>query len=418
MKTSRTMRRVVVTGMGAVTPVGLTVKEFWENILKGVSGVAPITQFDASDYDTKFAAELKNFNPLNYMDGKLAQRVDPFTQYALAATEEAVKNSSLDFTKTSQERAGVIVGSGIGGMWTYHHQQRSLWENNGPHRISPFFVPMMIADIAAGRISMRYGLKGPNYATLSACATASHAIGDAFVFIQRGDADVMVCGGTEAPICPMGVGGFNALKALSRSNENPQKASRPFDKNRNGFVMGEGSGILIIEELEHALNRGAKIYAEIGGIGFTADAHHITEPAPNGEGAARSMKRAIEDAGLLPTDVDYVNAHGTSTPLNDKNETAAIKTVFGEHAKKLAISSTKSMIGHLLGAAGAVGAIAAIQSIAESKIHPTINYETPDPDCDLFYVPNKSIEKTVNVAISNAFGFGGHNATLLFKKYQ
>ncbi|MCX6136924.1 MAG: beta-ketoacyl-ACP synthase II [Ignavibacteriales bacterium] len=411
-------RRVVITGMGAVTPIGLTVDEYWKNLLAGVSGAGPITYFDVSIYETRFAAQLKGFDPLNYMDRKLAQRVDPFTQYALAAADEAVKDSGLDLAKEDGERIGVVFGSGIGGMWTYHRQQESLFEMKGPSRISPFFIPMLIADIAAGRISMKYGMKGPNYATTSACATASHAIGDAFILIQRGDADVMVCGGAEAPICPMGVGGFNALRALSTRNDAPEKASRPFDKNRDGFVMGEGGGALVIEELGHAIQRGARIYAELGGIGFTADAHHITDPAPNGEGAQRSMKLAIKDAGFRPEDVDYINAHGTSTAPNDRNETAAIKAVFGDHAKKLAINSTKSMVGHLLGAAGAVEAIAAVKSITEGKIHATINYETPDPDCDLFYVPNQPIEKTVNVALSNTFGFGGHNATLLFKKYQ
>jgi 3-oxoacyl-[acyl-carrier-protein] synthase II len=411
-------RRVVVTGMGAVTPVGLTVDEYWNNLLAGVSGVGPITYFDVTAYETRFAAQLKGFDPLNYMDRKTAQRVDPFTQYALAAADQAVTDSGLDCAKEDGERMGVIFGSGIGGMWTYHRQQETLFETKGPRRISPFFIPMLIADIAAGRISMKYGMKGPNYATTSACATASHAIGDAFILIQRGDADVMVTGGAEAPICPMGVGGFNALRALSTRNDAPEKASRPFDKDRDGFVMGEGGGALVIEELGHALSRGARIYAELGGIGFTADAHHITDPAPGGEGAQRSMKLAIRDAGLKPEDVDYINAHGTSTPPNDRNETAAIKAVFGEHATKLAVNSTKSMVGHLLGAAGAVEAIVAIKSITTGKIHATMNYETPDPDCDLYYVPNQSIEKTVNVALSNTFGFGGHNATLLFKKYQ
>jgi 3-oxoacyl-[acyl-carrier-protein] synthase II len=418
MAFSGNARRVVVTGMGAITPLGLTVNELWNNLLAGASGVGPITYFDASQYDTKFAAELKGFDPLKYMDRKTAQRVDPFTQYALAAAEEAVRDSGLDFTKESGERIGVVFGSGIGGMWTFHRQQETLWETKGPHRISPFFIPMLIADIAAGRISMKYGFKGPNYATTSACATATHAIGDAFILIQRGDADVMFSGGSEAPICPMGVGGFNALKALSTRNDAPQKASRPFEKDRDGFVMGEGGGVIVLEEYNHARSRGAKIYAELSGIGFTADAHHITEPAPNGEGAQRSMKIAIKDAGLEPSDVDYINAHGTSTPPNDRNETAAIKAVFGDHAKILAVNSTKSMVGHLLGAAGAVEAIVAVKSIVENKLHPTINYETPDPDCDLFYVPNKAIERTVNVALSNTFGFGGHNATLLFKKYE
>ena len=411
-------RRVVVTGMGAATPIGLTVADFWKNALAGMSGAAPITYFDTTQYDTKFAAELKHFNPLNYMDRKMVQRVDPFTQYALAAADEAVRDSAIDFTKVSGDRAGIIFGSGIGGMQTFMRQHETLVVTKGPHRISPFFIPMMIPDIAAGRISMKYGLKGPNYATTSACATASHAIGDAFILIQRGDADVMLSGGSEAAICPMGIGGFNAMKALSRRNDAPQKASRPFDKKRDGFVMGEGSGVVVLEELGHAIKRGAKIYAEIAGIGFTADAHHITDPAPGGEGAVRSMRAAIRDAGLSPNDVDYVNAHGTSTPANDRNETAAMKTVFGAHALKLAVNSTKSMVGHLLGASGAVGSIATVMSIVESKIHPTINYENPDPDCDLFYVPNTSIEKEVNVALCNTFGFGGHNATLLFRKYQ
>ncbi len=411
-------RRVVVTGMGAVTPLGLSVAEYWENLLAGKSGAGPITYFDTTVYDTKFACEVKGFDPLKFMDRKLAQRCDLFTQFALAAADMAIRDAGLVWEKEDRERIGVVVGSGIGGMWTYHHQMETMWETKGPHRISPFFIPMMISDIAPGRISMRYGLKGPNYATTSACATASHAIGDAFILIQRGNADVMVTGGAEAAICPMGIGGFNAMKALSTRNDAPEKASRPFDKDRDGFVMGEGSGILILEELEHALRRGARIYAELAGIGFTADAHHITEPAPGGEGAVRSMRAAIADAGIAPTDVSYINTHGTSTPVGDKSETAAIKTVFGEHAQKLAVNSTKSMIGHLLGAAGAVEAIATILSVSENKVHPTINYETPDPECDLNYIPNTSQTWDVQAAISNTFGFGGHNASLLFTKYS
>jgi len=412
------VRRVVVTGMGAVTPIGLTVEEYWQNLLVGKSGAAPITNFDAKDYDTKFACELKGFDPLKFMDRKLAQRCDPFTQFALAASEMAVKDSGLDLEKVDRDRIGVITGSGIGGMGTYHTQQETLWTSKGPHRISPFFIPMMIADMAAGRISMRFGFKGPNYATTSACATSTHSVGDAFIHIQRGDADLMVTGGSEAGICPMGIGGFNAMRALSRRNESPQTASRPFDAGRDGFVMGEGAGILILEELDHALKRGARIYAEVGGVGFTADAHHITEPAPGGEGAVRSMRAAIKDAGLSPNDVNYINTHGTSTPVGDKNETAAIKTVFGERARKIAINSTKSMIGHLLGAAGAVEAIATILSVQRDKVHPTINYETPDPECDLNYIPNTFQEWKVEAAISNTFGFGGHNASILFKKYH
>jgi len=411
-------RRVVVTGIGVVTPIGLSVTDFWNALLAGKSGVGRITYFDTTQYDTKIAAELKGFDPLKFLERKAVQRLDPFAQYALATAEMAVRDANIDFEKLDRERIGVIYGSGIGGMWTYHHQQETVYQTGGPHRISPFFIPMMIADIAAGHISMRYKLKGPNYATTSACATSSHAIADATMLIQRGDADMMVTGGAEAVICPMGVGGFNAMKALSTRNDEPEKASRPFDAKRDGFVMGEGSGTLILEELGHALRRGAKIYAEVAGIGLTADAHHITAPAPGGEGAVRSMRLAIRDAGLRPEDVDYINAHGTSTPHNDKSETEAIKTLFGEHAYRLAVSSTKSMVGHLLGAAGAVEAIATVLTICNGEIHPTINYEFPDPDCDLNYVPNKPIKREVNVAISNTFGFGGHNASLLFKKYS
>ncbi|HAP36834.1 MAG TPA: beta-ketoacyl-[acyl-carrier-protein] synthase II [Bacteroidetes bacterium] len=415
---SRQMRRVVVTGMGAVTPIGLTVKEFWANALTGKSGIANITYFDTTEYDTKFAGQLKGFDPHNYMDRKLAQRVDQYTQYALAAAEEAIKDSGVNLENENKERVGVVFGSGIGGFKTFQTQTTNMIEAKGPRRISPFFIPMMIPDIAAGRISIKYGLKGPNYATVSACATASHAIGDSMMLIQRGVVDMMVCGGSEAGICEMGIGGFNALKALSTRNEAPEKASRPFEKNRDGFVMGEGGGIMILEELEHAKARGAKIYAELAGMGFTGDAHHITEPAPGGEGAQRSMKMALNDAGLNPTDIDYVNAHGTSTYYNDKYETNAIKTVFGDHAQKLVVNSTKSMIGHLLGAAGVIGAIATVMSVVTDEVHPTINYETPDPECDLNYVPNISIKKSVNAAICNAFGFGGHNATLCFTKFR
>lgn len=411
-------RRVVVTGMGAITPIGLTKDEYWSNLLAGTSGAGPITQFDASGYDTKFACEVKGFDPLAFMDRKLAQRCDPFTQYALAAAEMALKDSGIDLEKVDRTRGGVIVGSGIGGMWTYHRQQQTIWETGGPHRISPFFIPMMISDIAPGRISMRHGLKGPNYATTSACATSSHAIGDAAILIQRGDADFMLTGGAEAAICPMGIGGFNAMKAMSTRNDAPQKASRPFDKGRDGFVMGEGGAILVLEELSHALKRNARIYAELAGIGFTADAHHITEPAPGGEGALRAMRLAIADAHIAPDEVAYVNTHGTSTPVGDKAETAAIKTVFGAHAQRMAVNSTKSMIGHLLGAAGAVEAVATVMSVHENKVHPTINYETPDPECDLNYVPNKAQEREVPAAISNTFGFGGHNASILFRKFR
>jgi 3-oxoacyl-[acyl-carrier-protein] synthase II len=411
-------RRVVVTGMGVVTPLGNTVKEYWQALIDGKSGAGPITLFDASGFETKFACEVKGFDPLKYMDRKLAQRADLFTLYGIAACQEAMKDSDLNLEKEDRERIGVIFGSGIGGMWTYHKQFMNYVDGKGPRLISPFFIPMLIPDIASGRISMIYGLKGPNYATVSACATSSHAIGDACMHIQCGNADVMVTGGGEASICPMGIGGFNASRALSTRNDVPQKASRPFDKDRDGFVMGEGGGILILEELGHAVKRGAKIYAELGGFGFTGDAHHITEPAPGGEGAVRAMRIAIRNAGLSPEDVDHVNSHGTSTPVGDPSETAAIKTVFGERAKKIAVNSTKSMVGHLLGAAGVVESVATIMAIQNNIVHPTINQETPDPVCDLNYIPNKAQKWNVNVAISNTFGFGGHNATLLFRRYQ
>lgn len=411
-------RRVVITGLGTITPIGITVKDFWENLICGKSGAAKIVGFDASQYDTKIACEVKGFDPLNYMDKKASQRMDLFTQYAMAVAEMAVKDSGLDLERENKERIGVIFGSGIGGMWTWHRQMQTMHETGGPHRISPFFVPMMIADIAAGHISMRYQVKGPNYATTSACSTSSHAVADAVMIIQRGDADVIFTGGSEAAITPMGVGGFNAMKALSTRNDEPSKASRPFDAQRDGFVMGEGGGMLILEGLEHAVKRGARIYGELAGIGMTADAYHITAPAPGGEGAIRSMRLCIQDAGMRPEDVDYINAHGTSTPFNDKSETQAIKAVFGDHAYKLHVSSTKSMTGHLLGAAGAVEAIATVLATFYNVVPPTINYEFPDPDCDLQYVPNKSIKKNVTVAISNTFGFGGHNASLLIKKFR
>lgn len=409
-------RRVVVTGLGAVTPLGLTVPEFWSAMLAGSSGAAPITYFDTSAYDTHFACELKGFKVTDYLDRKAAQRMDPFAQYAMIAVDQAMADSRLPLKEMDPDRAGVIIGSGIGGMISYHTQFDN-YSQSGPRRISPFFIPMLIPDIASGHASIKYGLKGPNFATVSACATASHAIGAAFRSIQYGDADVMVCGGSEAPITPMGLGGFNAMKALSTRNEAPEKASRPFDAQRDGFVMAEGGGILILEELEFARSRGAAIHAELVGIGFTADAHHLTAPPDGGEGAVRSMRRSLNDAGIAPEQVDYINVHGTSTPLGDISETAAIKTVFGEHARKLKISSTKSMTGHLLGAAGAVEAIAAIMACRESRIPPTINYEYPDPQCDLDYTPNKAVQHPVRYALSNTFGFGGHNATLLFRKY-
>jgi 3-oxoacyl-[acyl-carrier-protein] synthase II len=411
--------RVVVTGIGVVTPIGNTVEEFWNAMLEGKSGADYITRFDTTHFETKFACEVKNFDPLLYLNRKEVQRMDLFTQFAIAAATQALQDSGLNLDKINKERTGVIFGSGIGGMWTYHYQQQLVYENNGkPDRISPFFIPMMISDIAAGHIAIRWGFKGPNYATTSACATSSHSLADALMLIQRGDADIMVVGGSEAAICPMGVGGFNAMKALSTRNDDPKTASRPFDKDRDGFVMGEGAGVLILETLEHALNRGAKIYTEFAGFGLTDDAFHITQPAPNGEGAYRSMKLALEDAGLQLQDIDYINAHGTSTPYNDKNETEAIKTLFGDYAYKINISSTKSMTGHLLGAAGAVEAIATVLAIERGIIPPTINYFTPDPECDLNYTPNKPVQRKIRAALSNTFGFGGHNATLAFKAFE
>jgi 3-oxoacyl-[acyl-carrier-protein] synthase II len=411
-------RRVVVTGMGAITPIAIGITEYWNALIEGKNGVAPITKFDASKFDTQFAAEVKNFDPENYFDKKAIKRMDPFTQYALASSEMAVADSEMNLDKVSKERFGVIFGSGIGGLVTNQQQHWQYHEHKNPKQISPFFVPMMISDISAGQISIRFGIKGPNYATTSACATSSHAIADAFMLIQRGSADLMMCGGSEAAITEMSIGGFNAMRALSTWNDRYSEASRPFDKDRNGFVMGEGAATLILEEYEHAISRGAKIYCEISGVGLTGDAYHITAPAPGGEGAVRSMKEALRDGGAEPADVDYINAHGTSTPYNDSNETAAIKTVFGDHAYKLVVSSTKSMTGHLLGAAGGIEAIAAILAIKNSLIPPTINYSVPDPECDLNYSPNKATPKNIYCAISNTFGFGGHNASLLFKKFE
>ncbi len=411
-------RRIVITGMGAITPLGLDVPSFWDGLIHGRSGAAPITRFDASDYDTKFGCEVKNFNPLDFIDRKMTNRMDLFTQFGVASTDMAMKDAGFDLEKIDRNRFGVIFGSGIGGMWTYLKQQETLFETGGPHRISPFFVPMLISDICAGYISMRHGLKGPNYATTSACATGNNAIIDAVMLIERGTSDIMVAGGSEAVISPMGVGGFNAMKALSTRNDAPEKASRPFDKERDGFVIGEGAATLILEELEHAKRRGARIYAEFSGFGLSADAYHITQPAPGGEGAVRSMRMAIESANLVPEDIDYINVHGTSTPIGDISESDAIKVTFGEHARKVAISSTKSMTGHLLGAAGAIEAIATVMALQDQIAPPTINYEFPDPACDLDYVPNVARPMKINAAMSNGFGFGGHNATLIFQRYE
>lgn len=410
--------KIVVTGVGIITSIGNNKDEFWQSMLDGKSGAAPITSFDTEHFDTKFACEIKGFDILQFLNRKETQRMDKFTQLAISAAAMAVEDSKIDFEKENRERIGVVVGSGIGGMWTFTEQHAQLLERGKPDRISPFFIPMLISDITPGYIAIRWGLKGPNYGTVSACATSSHAIADAVMLMQRGDADVMIVGGSESVINPMGVGGFNAMKALSTRNDSPETASRPFDKDRDGFVMGEGAGILIFETEEHAKGRGAKIYCEVSGFGLTDDAFHITQPANEGEGAFRSMQLAIEDAGLTINDIDYINAHGTSTYFNDKNETLAIKKLFGEElAHKLSISSTKSMTGHLLGAAGAVEAIAAVLAIENSIVPPTINYTTPDPECDLDYTPNKPKKREIRAALSNTFGFGGHNATICLKKY-
>ena len=410
-------KRVVITGLGAITPVGNTAADFWQALLAGKSGIGPITRFDAAEYDAKIAGEVKGFEPTAFIDKKEARRMDRFTQFAIAAAKMALDDSGIDLEKTDKSRIGSFVGSGIGGMDTLHEQYKNLFEK-GPNRVSPFFIPMMIANMAAGQVSIAFGLQGPSSCVVTACATGTNCIGDAMKVIQRGDADVMVAGGTEAAISPAGMAGFCSMKALSTRNDAPEKASRPFEKDRDGFVMGEGSGIVILESLEHALARGARIYAELAGYGTNADAYHVTAPAPEGAQAARCMELAIKDAGLQVTDVDYINAHGTSTPLNDKNETLGIKALFGDHVKNLAVSSIKSMTGHLLGAAGGIECVATALTVANDMMPPTINYDTPDSDLDLDYVPNQARAKVVRVALSNSFGFGGHNATLLVKKFE
>jgi len=409
-------RRVVITGVGLVTPCGIGIDNVWQDIINGKSGISRITRFDTTNFETKIAGEVKNFNPEDYIPPKDIRRMDLFIQYCLAATKIAINDAGLDMKKEDSERVGVLVGTGLGGLPTLEKYHSILLER-GPGRISPFFIPMLIANLAPGHIAMQHGIKGPNLCIVTACATGAHSIGDAFRIIQYGDADVMVAGGTEANLTPLTVGGFNAMKALSRRNDEPEKASRPFDKDRDGFVVAEGSGIIIMEELEHARARGAKIYAEIVGYGYNSDAYHITAPCPDGDGFIRCMRMALRDAHISSDDVDYINAHGTSTDLNDQIETLAIKKVFGDKAYKIPVSSTKSMTGHLLGAAGAVEAIFTVLSIRNQICPPTINYTTPDPDCDLDYVPNKAREHEINVALSNSFGFGGTNCTLVFKRY-
>ncbi|MFH1352914.1 MAG: beta-ketoacyl-ACP synthase II [bacterium] len=407
-------RRVVITGLGIVSPIGTGKENYWAGLMKCESAAAPVTAFDASGYATTFACEVKDFNPENYIDPKKVRKMDRFVQFAMAAAKMAMEDSSLNVVNEDPYRLGVIVASGIGGLITVEKEEKVLLER-GPRRISPFLIPMMIINMAGGEIAIRWGLKGPNYSVVSACASANHALGTALRLIQHGDADVMLAGGTEASITPIGLGGFCALKALSTRNAEPKRASRPFDKERDGFVMAEGAGILVLEELSHAEKRGAHIYAELAGFGATDDAYHITAPSPDGEPSAKTLEFCLRDANVRPGDVDYFNAHGTSTPLNDKGETAAIKKVFGDHAYKMLISSTKSMTGHMLGAAAANEIIATLLCMQNGIVHPTINYENPDPECDLDYVPNKPREYKVKVALSNSLGFGGHNATILVK---
>jgi len=408
-------RRVVVTGIGAVTPIGVGKDALWDALARGVSGIGPITRFDAADYPTRFAGEVRQFDPTEYMDRKDARRLDRFVQYAWAATRMALEDAKLDPARVDGERMGVLIGSGIGGIEVLEQQIRVLAER-GPSRVSPFLVPMMIPDMAAGYVSIQTGAKAHNACTVTACASGANAIGDAARIIERGDADIMITGGSEASVTPVALAGFSAARALSTRNDDPQRASRPFDKERDGFVLAEGAGILILESLEHAQARGARIYGEVAGYACTGDAYHITQPAPEGEGAYRALKLALQDAGVAPDQVDYINAHGTSTEYNDYFETLAIKRALGEAAYKVAISSTKSMTGHLLGAAGAVEAIACLLAMKHGLIPPTINYEVPDPGCDLDYVPNAARKAQVNVAVSNSFGFGGHNAVLVFRK--
>ena len=409
-------RRVAVTGLGAVTPIGNDVPSFWKALVQGKNGVSHVTKFDTEQFDTKIAAEVKDFDVTQFIDPKEARRMDPFTHYGMVAGDEAIRDSGLDLKNEDLMRIGVNIGSGIGGMIVYHVEHQKLLEK-GPRRVSPFFIPMMIPDILPGYLSMRHGFKGPNYSTVSACSSGSHSLGIAFMHVERGDADIMIAGGAEGVITEMAFAGFCSAKAVSTRNDDPAHASRPFDAKRDGFVIGEGAGVVVLEELTHAQKRGARIYAELIGIGFTGDAYHITAPHPEGEGAIQAMRLAIQDGGVNPEMVDYVNAHGTSTPLNDKTETMAIKKVFKARAKDLRVSSNKSMIGHLLGASGAVEFIATVLTIKNGIIPPTINYEVPDPECDLDYVPNVAREQEVRIAISNSFGFGGHNVCLCVKRF-
>ena len=407
-------RRVVVTGLGVVSPLGCDLSVFWQRICSGYSGIRRITRFDASAMATQIAAEVIEFEIDKYISKKEQRRMDPFCHFAVAAAKLAVIDSGLVMTNEDPTRIGCMIGSGIGGLITLE-EQHSVLMNRGPDRCSPFMIPQMIVNMAAGLVAIEHNLKGPNYCVVSACASGAHSIGEALRQIQRGDADAMVAGGTEAAICPLGIAGFSSMRAMSTRNDAPEKASRPFDADRDGFIMGEGSGIIVVEEYEHAKKRGARIYCELSGYGATCDASHITAPAPGGEGAARAMQKAISDAGLLAADIDYVNAHGTSTPLNDKNETAAIRTALGEHSKKVMVSSTKSMTGHLLGAAGGIETVICALALQNGVVPPTMNYETRDPDCDLDYVPNAARNVKIRAALNNSLGFGGHNCSLLLK---
>jgi 3-oxoacyl-[acyl-carrier-protein] synthase II len=415
--TNRQNKRVVITGLGAITPIGKNLADYWDGLLQGRSGVGAVTLFDASEHACQIAAEVKNFDPHEYLDKKDAKRMDRFAQFGVCASIQAIADAQLEINELNADRVGVLIGTGVGGLRVMETQNENLL-TKGPKKVSPFTIPMMIANMAAGLTAIHTGAKGPNSCTVTACAAGSHAIGDAFRLIQGGYAQAMICGGAEAAVTPLSFAGFSSAKALSTRNDSPENASRPFDRDRDGFVMGEGSGILVIEELEQALKRGARIYAEIVGYGMTCDAYHMTSPVPGGHGATKAIELALVDGNLNPNQVDYINAHGTSTQANDSNETKAIKKALGERASQIAVSSTKSMTGHLLGGSGGIEAVATVMAIANDRVPPTINLENPDPDCDLDYVPNSSREQEVNVALSNSFGFGGHNVTLAFKKYS
>jgi 3-oxoacyl-[acyl-carrier-protein] synthase II len=415
METATTERRVVVTGMGVISSLGHNVADFWSALLAGKSGVDRISLFDAKDYACQIGAEVRGWDPTQHMDAKEVRRNDRYTHFGFCAAKQAIADAKLDMTKEEADRVGVIIGSGIGGMWTIENQHKVLLER-GPRKVSPFMIPALISNMCGGLVAIELGARGPNFGVVSACSTATHAIGESLRMIRHGDADVMVCGGAEAAITPLAYAGFCSMKAMSTNNDQPQKASRPFDLNRDGFIMGEGSAILVIESLEHALARGAHIYCELAGYAATCDAYHITSPDPDGKGLSESMVKALQDANLAPHQIDYINAHGTSTPYNDKFETIAIKKIFGDHARKVHISSTKSMTGHLLGAAGSIEAVISVKAIETGEIPPTINYETPDPDCDLDYTPNVKRSAKVNTVLTDNLGFGGHNASLVFRR--